>query len=85
LISRIYKIGWLASFQFVGVLSVNLAILNILPFPALDGGRLLFLGIEKIVGRRIKDRIEGTVHAIGMVFLLVLMGLITIRDVVRLF
>jgi len=81
---EVYKIGWLAVLQFAGVLSVNLAILNIMPFPALDGGRIFFLGIEKIIGKKRKNRIEGYVHSAGMIFLLGLMVLITIRDVARL-
>ncbi len=82
--SQVYKNGWLATLQFVGVLSVNLAILNIMPLPALDGGRIAFLGIELLVGKRRKNKIEGYVHSGGMIFLLALMALITIRDVMRL-
>ncbi|MBU1166875.1 site-2 protease family protein, partial [Patescibacteria group bacterium] len=48
---EVYKVGWVAVLQFMGILSINLAILNIMPFPALDGGRIAFLGIEKIIGK----------------------------------
>jgi len=82
---QVYQFGILAVLQFVGVLSVNLAILNIIPFPALDGGRIAFLVVEKILGRRIKNKIEGTVHAVGMVVLISLMVLITVRDVIKIF
>lgn len=81
---EVYKFGWTAVLQFMGVLSVNLAILNIMPFPALDGGRIVFLGIEKIIGKKHKNKIEGYVHTVGMILLLVLMLLITARDIVRL-
>src|SRR5258706_627969 len=73
--------GILTLINFVGVLSVNLAILNVLPFPALDGGRLLFIGIESIIGRKIVPKVEATVHTIGMIILLALLLAITIGDV----
>ena len=82
---EVYKFGWLAVLQFAGVLSVNLAILNVMPFPALDGGRIAFLGVERIIGKKKKNKIEGYVHTVGMIILLLLMVLITARDVFRLF
>lgn len=81
---EMYKVGWVAVLQFMAILSINLAILNVMPFPALDGGRIFFLGVEMIIGKKLKNRIEGYVHTVGMVFLLGLMVLITIRDVIRL-
>lgn len=71
--------------QFVAILSLNLAILNIIPFPALDGGRLLLLGVERIRRRPMDKRTEGFINAAGFAFLLGLMVLITIRDVGKLF
>lgn len=71
--------------QFIGILSVNLAILNFLPIPALDGGRILFLLIEKIKGRKINPRIEDMVHTIGFVLLILLMLLVTYKDITRIF
>lgn len=82
--SQVSKHGLIPTLQFMGVLSVNLAILNILPLPALDGGRLVFLGIEKLIGKKRKNRIEGYVHSVGMALLLGLMVLISLRDVLRL-
>ena len=70
--------------QFIGVLSVNLAVLNVLPIPALDGGRLLFLVLEKIKGRRISPRLEDAAHTAGFVLLVILMIAITYRDIARL-
>ena len=81
---EVTKVGWIATLQFIAILSINLAILNIMPFPALDGGRVVFLGVEKIIGKKRKNKIEGYVHAIGMYFLIGLMILITARDVIRL-
>ena len=81
---EVYKVGWIAILQFMGVLSINLAILNIMPFPALDGGRIAFLAVEKIIGKKLKNRIEGYVHTVGMVFLLGLMAVITVRDIIHL-
>lgn len=71
--------------QFIGVISVNLAILNFLPLPALDGGRILFLLIEKIRGKRINPRVEGLVHTIGFVVLAFLMILVSYKDIDRIF
>lgn len=81
---QVIKQGFLATLQFVGILSINLAVLNILPFPALDGGRLIFLGVEKMIGKRRKNLVEGYVNTAGMIFLLSIMALITARDVWRL-
>ncbi|MBI4157870.1 site-2 protease family protein [Candidatus Woesebacteria bacterium] len=77
------KVGVIALINFIGILSVNLAILNILPFPALDGGRLLFIGIEKIIGKKVLPKIESMVHTVGMVILLLLLLAITAHDIRR--
>lgn len=71
--------------QFVALLSINLAVLNIIPFPALDGGRLLFIGIEKLKGSPVSKKIEGFVNAAGFAFLIALMIWITIKDVSKFF
>jgi regulator of sigma E protease len=75
--------GWLAILQFLGILSVNLMVLNILPFPALDGGRLVFIGYEAVTGRRPKPSIERWINTFGMVALLLLLFLVTVNDVAR--
>lgn len=69
----------------IGFITINLAVLNILPFPALDGGRILFVLIEKIKGSRIPIKQEALANAIGFAILLFLMFVITIRDITRLF
>lgn len=78
------KYGFTAVLQLMGLLSLNLAIVNILPIPALDGGRLLFVLMEKIIGRKVKPKAERIAHQIGMAFLLSLIILVTINDIVRL-
>lgn len=77
--------GFLAVLQFTGILSINLAILNLLPLPALDGGRVLFILLEIVRGRRIKAEIEQKIHLAGMLLLIALMVLITVNDLRRLF
>ncbi|MDO8503485.1 MAG: RIP metalloprotease RseP [bacterium] len=76
--------GILPLLSFVGILSINLAVLNILPFPALDGGRLLFIIVETIFGRRVLPKFERMAHTIGMIVLLILILLVTLSDVRRL-
>lgn len=76
--------GILGVMHFFGVISVNLAVVNLLPFPALDGGRLVFVLIEKISGKKINEKFEATANAVGMSILLGLLLLVTVGDVVRL-
>jgi regulator of sigma E protease len=73
---------WFPILQLMGILSAALAITNLLPLPALDGGRLLFILIEQIRGRRIDPNWEGAIHLAGMVLLLGLMAIITYQDFV---
>lgn len=77
------KYGWLAVLQLAGLISLNLALINILPFPALDGGRLLFVAIETVIGRKVKPKLERWAHQIGMIVLLSLIFLITVNDLLR--
>ena len=71
--------------QFGALLSLNLAVINILPIPALDGGRILFLLIEKIRNKPLKKEIEAWIHNIGFFLLIALMLFITYREIVKLF
>ena len=68
--------------QFLGVLSAYLGAFNLLPFPALDGGRLLFLGAEAVSRRKPDAKIEARVHAIGLLMLLTLIAFVTYADVI---
>lgn len=67
------------------VITINLGIVNLLPLPALDGGRLLFLLIEAIRGKPINPKYEGWIHAAGFVVLMLFMVLISIQDIFRIF
>ena len=67
------------------LLSANLGVMNLLPIPALDGGRLVFLVIEVIRGKRVPPEKEGYVHMIGMVCLLLLMVFVMYHDIQRVF
>ncbi|MBP9759754.1 MAG: site-2 protease family protein [Candidatus Pacebacteria bacterium] len=74
---------WLMT--FTAFISLNLAVINLLPIPALDGGRLLFVGIEAITRRPIKPAFANRVNQVGFIALLALMALVTIHDIVKIF
>jgi regulator of sigma E protease len=75
--------GLWALLHFFGVVSVNLAVVNILPFPALDGGRIIFVLYEMLTRKKANPRLEATINNVGMLVLLTLIVLITVGDVVR--
>ncbi len=77
--------GFTYLLQFIALLSLNLAVINILPFPALDGGRILFLIIEKIKGGPVKREVENIIHNIGFFLLIALVIFITYKDIAKLF
>ncbi|MEK7130724.1 MAG: M50 family metallopeptidase [Patescibacteria group bacterium] len=79
----VVKLGFIYVLQFAVVLSLNLAILNFIPMPALDGGRFLFLVIEKIRGKAVHVRIENFSHTVGFILLMTLVVVITYRDIAR--
>ena len=79
------RVGFSYLMQFVALISVNLAILNILPFPALDGGRVLFLFIEKIRGFPMDRKIESAINGIGFALLITLMIYVTVKDITKFF
>ena len=81
LTGQVADLGILPLLQFTAFLSLNLAILNTLPIPALDGGRMLFLIIEKLRGKPNNQAIEQYANAIGFMVLLGLMVIISIRDI----
>ena len=80
-----YQLGLVYLLNLVAVLSINLAILNILPFPALDGGRLILLAVEKIKGSPVNHKIENAINTAGFVLLLALMLFVTWQDLARIF
>lgn len=79
------RLGFSYLLQFVALLSLNLAIINILPLPALDGGRILFLLIEKIKGKPVKREIEALIHNLGFFLLIAVVIFITYKDIIKLF
>jgi len=81
LTGKIAKSGTWALLQFTALLSINLAVINFLPIPALDGGRAVFVIIEGIRRRRNNPRFEATVHQIGFFALLLLIVFVTIHDI----
>ena len=85
IVGQAYHFGWSYLISFVALISINLAVINLVPFPALDGGRLLFLLIEKIKGSRIKAQTTNIVNAVGFFILIGLMLVITYHDIVRMF
>jgi len=77
------EFGFAYLLSFTAIISVNLAVLNMIPFPALDGGRLLFIGIEGIIRRPIPLRVANGLNMLGFAFLITLMIVVTYRDIVR--
>ena len=80
-----YKFGFVYLLSFAALISVNLAVINLIPFPALDGGRILFLIIEKVKGSRLNPKVANTINTIGFCLLIFLMIVITYHDVIKLF
>ncbi len=80
-----YQFGLVYILSFAALISVNLGIINLLPFPALDGGRLFFLLIEKIKGSAINSKFVNTANMVGFMILILLMLVVTYHDIVKLF
>jgi len=84
LTGEVAKAGISPLLEFAGFISINLAILNILPLPALDGGRIVFVLLEWVRrGKRVSPKTEGLVHAIGFAMLMALIIVITYQDIIR--
>lgn len=79
------RAGWVYLLQFTAFLSLNLAVINMLPVPGLDGARLAFVIIEGLRGRRVNPQTEGVIHFIGLMLILTLMAYVSVNDVRRLF
>lgn len=76
--------GFWSLVSLTALLSINVGFINLLPLPAFDGGRLLFIIIEKISGKKVDPKLENTIHSIGFFLLMALMLLITYNDIIRL-
>ena len=83
LTGQVAHMGFVYILQFTALFSINLAIINFLPIPALDGGRVLFLIIEKIKGSPVKRELEAALHNIGFALLMLLVIVVTYRDVLK--
>ena len=79
------RLGFGSMLMFLALLSINLGILNVLPIPGLDGGRILFLFIETIRGRQISPKISSVLHGAGLAILIILMLIVTYYDIARIF
>ncbi len=79
------KTGILNIIYLIAFMSLNVGFINLLPIPAFDGGRLLFLLIEKIKGSPVSPKVENTIHSVGFILLMILMVFITYNDILRLF
>ena len=82
-----YNIGMAIEFiiYIIAYLSINVGLINILPFPAFDGGHVLFILIEKIKGSPVNAKFENTCHLIGFILIFLLMIIVTINDIIKLF
>lgn len=79
------QLGFVYVLSLTALISLNLALINLVPFPALDGGRLFFVFIEAVTRRKIPGKVATWVNAIGFGFLILLMVLVTVHDVMKLF
>lgn len=77
--------GLNALLYLVALLCVNVGVINLLPFPAFDGGRILFLIIEKLKGSPVSPKVENAIHSVGFILLILLMIYVTLNDILRLF
>lgn len=78
-------LGFVYLLTLTAVISINLAIINLLPFPALDGGRLLFVAIEAVTRRPIHPKVVRWTNTVGFAFLIILMLVVTTHDIIKLF
>lgn len=84
-VGTVAKFGMANIIYLAAYLSVNLGVLNILPFPAFDGGRVLFIGIEAITRKKVNPKVEAAFHSVGFILLMLLMLIITCQDIIKLF
>jgi len=83
IVDQTKKVGMAAILSLTALLSVNVGVINLLPFPAFDGGRILFLVIEKIKGSPVDAKLENTIHTIGFALLILLMIYVTWNDIAK--
>lgn len=78
------QVGWVAFLSFMAIVSISLGVLNLLPVPVLDGGHLLFYGVEALKGSPVSERAQEAGQRLGMTLLILLMGLAFYNDIARL-
>ena len=84
IVGDVAHFGIIYLLSFTAIISINLAVINLIPFPALDGGRILFVIIEKIKGSPIKPKIANVLNMIGFALLMLLMIIVTYKDITKL-
>jgi regulator of sigma E protease len=82
---QVVQTGFMNFLMWTAILSINLGVVNLVPLPALDGGRLLFVGIELLRGKPMEPEKEGIFHFVGFALLMLLMIIVTWNDIQRLF
>ena len=85
LVGDVSQLGFIFILSFTAFISINLAVINLIPIPALDGGRILFVIIEAIKGSPIKPKIANTLNTVGFALLILLMVIVTFNDIIKLF
>lgn len=83
--SKVARLGIIAILNFIGVISVSLAVFNLLPFPVLDGGHILLLGLEKLRRKALSIKAERIITQVGFTFLITLTLVVTYNDILRFF
>lgn len=81
IVAEVARLGILPLMEFMAIISINLGLINLMPFPPLDGSRILFIAIEGIIGRKMRPRIEAYIQTAGMVILVALMILVTASEI----
>ena len=81
--AAVSQLGVAAFLKLIGIISVNLGVLNIIPFPGLDGGRLFFVLLSAALRRRLSPQVEAAIHAVGFVLLLGLLVVVSVADIRR--
>jgi len=77
--------GFWSFLSFLAIINLNLGLINLFPFPGLDGGRLVFVFLEMITGRRVPEKIENYIHLAGFILLIALILFVTWKDILRVF
>lgn len=83
MVSLVLEVGIVPLFNLIALISLALAVVNILPFPALDGGRMMFVIYEAIARKRVPPKVENTVNLIGFVILMILFVLVVFKDILQ--